>query len=124
MIGCLRTCVRKQPTIALYFESENELKFYNLKARLHSPSVKCLATDACLTADPGVPRLIMARSDTYIEIDHEIISTVIFLPSANHSRRIVVSYKQKFAHEVLVNCLFKLAQKKEWLGELTVLPRP
>ena len=34
MIGCLRTCVRKQPIIALYFESENELKFYNLQASL------------------------------------------------------------------------------------------
>ena len=33
MIGCLRTCVRMQPIIALYFESENELKFYNLEAR-------------------------------------------------------------------------------------------
>ena len=32
MIGCLRTSVRNQPIIALYFESENELKFYNLKA--------------------------------------------------------------------------------------------
>ena len=32
MIGCLRTHVRKQPIIALYFESENELKFYNLEA--------------------------------------------------------------------------------------------
>ena len=32
MIGCLRTRVRKQPIIALYFESENELKFYNLEA--------------------------------------------------------------------------------------------
>ena len=30
MIGCLRTHVRKQPIIALYFEFENELKFYNL----------------------------------------------------------------------------------------------
>ena len=40
----------------------------------------------------------------------------------NHSRRIVVSYKQKYVHEVLVNCLFKLAQEKVWLGELTVLP--
>ena len=29
MIGCFR----KQPIIALYFESENELKFYNLQAR-------------------------------------------------------------------------------------------
>ena len=33
MIGCLRTPVRKQPIISLYFEFENELKFYNLEAR-------------------------------------------------------------------------------------------
>ena len=32
----------------------------------------------------------------------------------------VVSYKRKYVHEVLVNCLFKLAQEKVWLGELTV----
>ena len=32
MIGCLRTCVRKQPIIALYFEFETVLKFYNLEA--------------------------------------------------------------------------------------------
>ena len=30
MIGCLWTCVRKQPIIALYFEFETVLKFYNL----------------------------------------------------------------------------------------------
>ena len=33
MIGCLRTRVRKQPIIALYFDFEKELKFYNLEAR-------------------------------------------------------------------------------------------
>ena len=33
MIGCLRTHVRKQPIIVLYFEFENELKFYNLGTR-------------------------------------------------------------------------------------------
>ena len=33
MIGCLWTCVRKQPIIALYFESENVLKFYNFETR-------------------------------------------------------------------------------------------
>ena len=33
MIGCLRTHVRKQPIIALYFESELVLQFYNLEAR-------------------------------------------------------------------------------------------
>ena len=36
MIGCLRTRVRKQPIIALYFESENEIKFYNREAWSHS----------------------------------------------------------------------------------------
>ena len=45
-------------------------------------SVKCLATDASLTADPGVMSLIPAQSHTLVEIDHEIISTVILLPFA------------------------------------------
>ena len=63
---------------------------------------------------------IPARSHTLVEIDHEIISTVILLLPLNNSRRVVVSYKRKYVHEVLVNCLFKLAQEKVWLGELTV----
>ena len=46
-------------------------------------SVMCLATDACLTADPGVTSSIPARYYTFVEIDHEIISTVILLPSAD-----------------------------------------
>ena len=41
------------------------------------------ATDACLTAIPGVASSIRARSHTFVEIDHEIISTVILLPSAD-----------------------------------------
>ena len=45
-------------------------------------SVTCLATDASLTADPGVASLIPAWSHTFVVIDHEIISTVILLPSA------------------------------------------
>ena len=32
MIGCLRTRVCKQPIIALYFEFETVLKFYNIEA--------------------------------------------------------------------------------------------
>ena len=52
----------------------------------------------CLTADLGVARLIPAQSHTYAEIDHEIISTAILLPSA-YSRRVVVSYKRKYVHE-------------------------
>ena len=49
--------------------------------------VKCLATDASLTADPGVASLIPAWSYTLEEIDHEIISTVILLPSANSFKK-------------------------------------
>ena len=66
--------------------------------------------------------LILARSHSFVEIDHEIISTVILLPSTD-SRRVIVSYKPKYVHKVLVliNRLVKLAQEKMWLGELTVL---
>ena len=65
----------------------------------------------CLTADPVVVSLISDRSHTFEEIDHEITSTVILLSSAD-SRRVVVSYKGKYVHRVLVNCLVKLAHKK------------
>ena len=71
-------------------------------------SLTCLATDACLTADPGVVSSIRVRSHTFVEIDHEIISTVVFLLPLIHSRRVVVSYKRKYVHKLLVNCLFKL----------------
>ena len=77
----------------------------------------CLATDACLTADPGVASSIPVRSHTFVEIDHD---TVILLLPLIHSRRVVVSYKQKYVHELLVNRLFKPAQEKVWLVELTV----
>ena len=44
------------------------------------------------------------------ELDPEIISMAILLPSADS--RVVVSYKQKYVHEVLVNRLVKLAKEK------------
>ena len=47
----------------------------------------CLATDASLIADPGVASSIPARSYTFLEIDHEIISTVILLPSAESFKK-------------------------------------
>ena len=52
-------------------------------------SVTCLATDACLTADPGVTSSIPVRShtSTLVEIDHEMISTVILLPSADSFKK-------------------------------------
>ena len=45
-------------------------------------SVWCLATAASLTANPGVASSIPTRSHTFVEIDHEIISMFILLPSA------------------------------------------
>ena len=50
-------------------------------------TVTCLATEACLTADPGVAHLILAGSHTFVMIDHEIISTVILLPSAESFKK-------------------------------------
>ena len=84
-------------------------------------SVTCLATDESLNADPGVGSSIPARSHTFVEIDQEIISTSFSSLTLNHSRRVAVSYKGKYVHEVL-NCLFKLTQEKVCLGELTVPP--
>ena len=50
-------------------------------------SVMCLATDACLTADPGVASLIPARYHTFVEIDHGIISTVNLIRSADSFKK-------------------------------------
>ena len=49
--------------------------------------VTCLATDVSLTADPGVTSSIPASSHTFVKIDHEIISTVILLPSAESFKK-------------------------------------
>ena len=44
-------------------------------------------SDASLTAGPGVASSIPAQSHTFVEIDHEIISTVILLPSAESFKK-------------------------------------
>ena len=95
--------------------NHNKLTPYPFKPGCKGQSVSGLATDASLTADSGVPSLIPARSYTFAEIYHEIISTVILPPPPqkknplNHSRRVVISYKRKYVYEVLINCLLKLA---------------
>ena len=71
-------------------------------------SVTCLATDACLTADPGVASSIQVCSHTFLENDHEIISTVILLPSPDSFKS--VSNKQKYVHDY-------------WLTACSCLPR-
>ena len=82
----------------------------------------CLAADSSLTADPGVASSIPTWSHTFVAIDHEIISTVILLPSPESFKKGCCQFQAKCVHEVLVNCLFKLAQEKVWLGELTIPP--
>ena len=68
----------------------------------------------------GPPSGSVHESHTFVEIDHEMISTVILLPSTD-SRRAVVSYKRKSMHEVLVKAAeSSLPRKKVWLGELTI----
>ena len=57
------------------------------------------STDTCLTAEPGVANLIQAQSHTFVEIDREIISTAILLPSAD-SRGGFDSYKQKICARI------------------------
>ena len=59
--------------------------------------VTCLTADTCLVVDPGGVSSIPVQSHTFMEIDHEIISTVILFPSVD-SRRVVVSYKRKYVH--------------------------
>ena len=61
--------------------------FHIIKPGRVAQSVTCLATDASLAADPGVASSIPARSHTFVEIDHEIISTVILLPSAESFKK-------------------------------------
>ena len=65
------------------FDSQCKLRVTCPQFSRVAQSVTCLATDACLTADPGVASSIPARYHTFVEIDHEIISTVILLPSAD-----------------------------------------
>ena len=68
----------------LLFKSIISLSF--LPGRL-AQSVRCLAIDASLTADLKVASWIPARSHTFVEIDHEMISTVILLPSAESFKK-------------------------------------
>ena len=73
----------------------------------------------CLPAYSGVASSIPARSRTFMKIDYGIIlRSFSFLPLM-HLRRVVVNYKRKDVHELLVNCLFKLAQEKVWVCELS-----
>ena len=91
-LWCKYECFRTSGCQNMDFEIDNMCPFSKTKVHPYhrstipgrvAQSVTCLATDACLTADPGVASSIPARYHTFVEIDHEIISTVILLPSTD-----------------------------------------
>ena len=71
-----------------------------------------LATDACLTADQGVASWIPVWSHTIVEIDHEMISTVILLPSADSFKKGCCQLQAKVC-----------AQSTYWFTACSSLPR-
>ena len=64
-----------------------DLHYFHFAPGCVAQLVTCLATDVCLTADPGVAGLIPVLSHTFMEIDHEMISTVVLLPSADSFKK-------------------------------------
>ena len=76
--------------------------------------VTCPAIDVSLTADPGVASSILAGSHTFVAIDHEIISTVILLPSTESFKKGCCQLQAKVCARSTGYCLFKLAQEKVW----------
>ena len=76
----------------LYLSKGNNLHFFFTKlipGRV-AQSVTCLATDTSLTADPGV-----GSSIPFVEIDHEINSTVILLPHADSFKKVCCQLQAK-----------------------------
>ena len=84
-----------RPSLSLFFRIKHKFyfsfafKFFIISCFIIkvAQSVTWLATDACMTSDPGVASLIRVRPYTFVEIDHEMISTVILLPSADSFKK-------------------------------------
>ena len=123
-LGKQETCFAHATQVWLSVNHNTSTKEFDVRSVLHGQVSLAAVNQMCAIQEAmnGCKNLKiyyrLASSHTFVEIDHEIISTVILLPSAE----LFVSYKRKYVHEVLVNCLFKLAQEKVWLSELIVLP--
>ena len=61
-------------------------------------SVTFLIMDGRLTADPGLAMLILARSNTFVEIDHEIISRIILSHSADLFKKDFCQLQAKYVN--------------------------
>ena len=72
-------------------------------------SVTSLTANTCLTADPGVTISIPARTHTFMEIDHEILSKVIT--------------SLRLFQEGLLSVTSESMSTKYWLTSKSSLPR-
>ena len=100
-----------------YFWTDKRLHFHYYVCKLAqilNASGPVAQSVASLTADPGVPSSVPAQSYTFVEIDNEIISTIVLF----------LLLLRKYVHKVLDNRLVELANEKVWLGELTVSTLP
>ena len=79
---------------------QREIKTYNSIPSRVAQLVMCLTTDAHLTADPEVAIWILARSHTFVEIDHDIISTVILLSSADSFKKVCCQLHAKVCAQI------------------------
>ena len=86
MIGWFSETFQQHLFLPFRFNTPTPKTIIQMPGRL-AQSVTCLATDACLTAYPGVVSSIPVWSHTFVEIDHEMISTVILLPSADSFKK-------------------------------------
>ena len=75
-------------------------------------SVSCLATDASLTADQVFASLILARSHTYVAIDHEIISTVIFSLQMNYPEGLLSTTSESMCTKYWLTACSSLPKEK------------
>ena len=70
----------------MFQECHKSVKLFGSPGRA-AQSVTCLATDACLIADPGVVSSILTWPHAFVEIDREIISTVILFTFAESFKK-------------------------------------
>ena len=80
MIGCLRARVRKQPIIALYFESENVLRFYNLEScpiHAQAPTMK-LFSNMCIFLVGNYLRPSRNSRQLIFNINDAVLIVIIF----------------------------------------------
>ena len=88
MIGCLRTRVRKQPIIVLYYEFETVLKLYNPRVGFH-----------CVPFSQGLAHFLFILYNIYICIIYLI---ALFIFSADTTTK-EVSWTELMAGVLCIN---------------------